>query len=412
MTRWNQFSEQSRPLVRAAAISFTFFLVELGAGLACGSLAILSDSVHMFIDVVGYTVAVAAVEVGCWEYTFGFARVELIGALISLFLTWNLCFGLIAEAHSRFERDEKAHELNPKAMFFGALFGVAANTFMALMLQPPHGHEHLEHDHNHDGKHFAVPSKADFEMHAVERIETATLCGNDGDVESQTKMTTSNINVQAAMMHIAGDLLGSVSILVASIVLMLKPEWTFIDPMCTIVFAIIIFISSLGFAKQYVMILMERVPDDISIDTVQTSLLQLPGVSSIDTIKIWSLTQGKDCCILSIRMARQKAFDEKGEYALSSSSSSSRKEETEPSCAMNSVFAAQSPDVEVYSGEDPVSVCVAESNETGENYFSSSSESETLVAISERNGQLEMIRAHLKEAYGFHEIYVEIRHDL
>ncbi|KAJ3053617.1 hypothetical protein HDU99_007945, partial [Rhizoclosmatium hyalinum] len=53
----------SLPLVRAGLICFTFFLVELIAGLWCGSLAILSDSVHLFTDVIGYAVAVAAVEI-------------------------------------------------------------------------------------------------------------------------------------------------------------------------------------------------------------------------------------------------------------------------------------------------------------------------------------------------------------
>ncbi|KAI8612231.1 hypothetical protein BC830DRAFT_1137710 [Chytriomyces sp. MP71] len=59
----------STPLLRAAAICFSFFLVELLAGWWCGSLAILSDAAHMFTDVIGYAVAIVAVEIGSWPAT-------------------------------------------------------------------------------------------------------------------------------------------------------------------------------------------------------------------------------------------------------------------------------------------------------------------------------------------------------
>ncbi|KAI8843888.1 cation efflux family-domain-containing protein [Chytriomyces cf. hyalinus JEL632] len=283
------------PLVRAASICFVFFLVELGAGWWCGSLAILSDAVHMFTDVVGYAVAIVAVEIGSWpatqKYTFGFARVELIGALISLFLTWNLVFKLIEEAIGRLSEPREVHA---QAMFVTAIFGVCANLFMALMLQDPHGDDH---GHSH------------LEAVSSEAKEDGLLenCSSEEDEETgnhsamkHTHAHSSNINVQAAMIHIIGDLLGSVSILIAALTLLFRPQWTIIDPLCTIFFSLIIFAASLGLVKQYVMILMETTPETISVQAVTDHLLEIPGITAVPSLRIWSLTHGKDACIARI----------------------------------------------------------------------------------------------------------------
>ncbi|KAJ3400509.1 hypothetical protein CcCBS67573_g04212 [Chytriomyces confervae] len=286
----------TRPLLRAATICFVFFLVELGAGWWCGSLAILSDAVHMFTDVVGYAVAIVAVEIGSWpatqKYTFGFARVELIGALISLFLTWNLVFKLIEEAIGRLSEPREVHA---QAMFVTAIFGVCANLFMALTLQDPHGddhgHSHLEavsSDAKEDGLLENCSSEEDEES------------GNHSGMKRTHGHSSNNINVQAALIHIVGDLLGSVSILVAALTLLFRPQWTVVDPLCTIFFSLIIFAASLGLVKQYVMILMETTPETVSVQAVTEHLLEIPGITAVPALRIWSLTHGKDACIALI----------------------------------------------------------------------------------------------------------------
>ncbi|KAI8840094.1 cation efflux family-domain-containing protein [Chytriomyces cf. hyalinus JEL632] len=281
------------PLLKAASICLVFFLVELAAGWWCGSLAILSDAVHMFTDVVGYAVAIVAVEIGSWpatqKYTFGFARVELIGALISLFLTWNLVFKLIEEAVVRLSEPREVHA---PAMLATAIFGVCANLFMALMLQDPHGD-----DHGH----------CDLEAIPVDAKEDGPVGDQDSETDEHLAKHcppkhshSSNINVQAAMIHIIGDLLGSVSILIAAVTLMFRPQWTIIDPLCTIFFSLIIFAASFGLVKQYFLILMETTPEAISVQAVTDHLLDIPGITSVPSLRIWSLTHGKDACIVRV----------------------------------------------------------------------------------------------------------------
>ncbi|KAJ3231339.1 hypothetical protein HDU81_003858 [Chytriomyces hyalinus] len=288
------------PLLKAASICLVFFLVELAAGWWCGSLAILSDAVHMFTDVVGYAVAIVAVEIGSWpatqKYTFGFARVELIGALISLFLTWNLVFKLIEEAVVRLSEPREVHA---PAMLVTAIFGVCANLFMALMLQDPHGD-----DHGH----------CDLEAVSMDAKEDGLVDGRDSEADEDSlkhcppkHSHSSNINVQAAMIHIIGDLLGSISILLAAVTLMFRPQWTIIDPLCTIFFSLIIFAASFGLVKQYFLILMETTPEAISVQAVTDHLLDIPGITSVPSLRLWSLTHGKDACIVRVEYSPRTA---------------------------------------------------------------------------------------------------------
>ncbi|KAI8612232.1 cation efflux family-domain-containing protein [Chytriomyces sp. MP71] len=107
------------------------------------------------------------------------------------------------------------------------------------------------------------------------------------------------------MIHIMGDLLGSVSILVASLTLMFRPSWTIVDPLCTLLFAVIIFGASVGLVKQYFMILMETTPDNISVETVKSHLLGTRGVVAVSSLRLWSLTSGKDACLVVVAVSRR-----------------------------------------------------------------------------------------------------------
>ncbi|KAJ3282012.1 hypothetical protein HDU79_010312 [Rhizoclosmatium sp. JEL0117] len=386
----------SLPLVRAGLICFTFFLVELIAGLWCGSLAILSDSVHLFTDVIGYAVAVAAVEIGTWQatktYTFGFARVELIGALISLFLTWNLCFGLIEEALNRIHEPQ---EINVVAMLVSAIFGVAANTFMAFTLQDPHDlHDDDNHHHLHFGAHDSDGESDDsIHLESKSNPETSTLCNSEvADIESQQlpPKKKQNINIQAAMVHILGDLLGSISILIAALVLVFKPSYTFVDPLCTIVFACIIFASSIGLAQQYIMILMETCPGEINVDQVKEGVEGLNGVVRVEDCKVWSLTRGKDCCIVVVVVEAKVVENiDVGTEAVKEKS--------------GSAFMGLDEQHDLYSSED-VTATVLEMEERRLVQFEEPQGEENGY-----NAMLSKIRNYLKQEYGFDEVTVEVR---
>ncbi|KAJ3071907.1 hypothetical protein HDU98_004621 [Podochytrium sp. JEL0797] len=420
-----QMTPASLPLVKAGLICFTFFLVQLLAGWFSHSLALISDSVHLLTDVIGYAVAVAAVEIGTWpatkRYTFGFARVELIGALISLFLTWNLVFGLIEEALNRINEPQ---EINTPVMLVSAIFGVAANTFMAFTLQDPHD---LHDDHHHLGSESdsddedSSPLETSIEMKQTSPTtsfnpETSTLCGSESftdllPVSSSTdtpKKKIKNINIQAAMVHILGDLLGSISIFIAAILLMFKPEWTMVDPLCTIVFSCIIFLSSLGLAKEYVMILMETSPEGVDVEEVKAGLMALRGVVSVDSVRCWSLTHGKDCCIVRIGVSGVEVERRFGGVVNCVDVSGSRGISSESS------FVFSDDGVNMYESED-VTALLGGGGAAGivEAQFGSDAALVKKVVSFEdspvQNQMLEAVREHLRREFGFDEVCVEIR---
>ncbi|ORY30935.1 cation efflux protein [Rhizoclosmatium globosum] len=387
---------KSKPLARAGLICFTFFLIQLATGLYCHSLAILSDSVHLFTDVIGYCVAVAAVEIGgTWgptsTYTFGFARVELIGALISLFLTWNLCFGLIEEALNRFHEPQ---EINVVAMLVSAIFGVAANTFMAFTLQDPHdvlavGESHNHHHHHHISDDDDACEKGTSSLHSstsslIPASPTSQTPPLTTTTSTQQQQPRQNINIQAALIHILGDILGSLSILLASLILLFKPTYTFVDPLCTILFACIIFASSVGLAREYVLILMETCPEGVKVGDVRGGVLEaVEGVVRVEECRVWSLTRGVECCVLVVVVREDAVEGVKGV----------RGRELKGGSAFMGL------DGEQYSSEDVTTVVEME-------------ESYELIDGGEERGHnalVARIREYLTREFGFHQVTIEIR---
>ncbi|KAI9336098.1 cation efflux family-domain-containing protein [Obelidium mucronatum] len=326
-TSWHKPTSLS-PLLKAGLICFAFFLVEICAAFWTGSLAILSDAVHMSTDLLGYAIAIAAAEIGTWpatkHYTFGFARVELIGALMSLLLTWNLIYHLIEEAFHRIQSPQQSQEINAPAMALGALFSCFANAVMALALtssespntselQQEENKSVVDNSKNDESSSLLLSMKSRQE---IDNDDTRPAASHSQDSISRRRTeSSSNLNVQAAMIHIVGDLLGSISILIAALVLMYQPTWTILDPLCTILFSVIIFMSSLGLLKRYMMVLMESVPDGVDVDVLKEGIVEEFRTGSggwfsdnnvvvgVEVCKVWMLTEGKECCVLVVTVS-------------------------------------------------------------------------------------------------------------
>ncbi|KAI9336102.1 cation efflux family-domain-containing protein [Obelidium mucronatum] len=257
----------SIPLLRAGSISFTFFLIEFGAGWYSGSLAILSDSLNLLVDVVGYSIAIASVEIGAWEatsrFTFGFQRVELVGAMVGILLNWGLAIGLLAEAAIVLKHPVG---VNAPVMMATATLGFLRSLCMTYALQK------------------SASSWASY---------IGLESGEEGKVSREDEEDDQNINVVAAVVRTYADLLGSIFILISSVILLIKPKWTLIDPICTILVAVIIFAATFGLIEEYMNILMEGSPSNICIDTINEALVAVPAVKAVKSLKVWTLTQGK-----------------------------------------------------------------------------------------------------------------------
>ncbi|MBZ0092788.1 MAG: cation diffusion facilitator family transporter, partial [Sulfuricellaceae bacterium] len=101
-----------------------------------------------------------------------------------------------------------------------------------------------------------------------------------------------DLNTRAALLHVFGDLLGSVAALIAGAVIYFT-GWLPIDPLLSLVVSLLILFSSLRLLREALHVLMEGVPSGIHLEEVGQAMARLEGVNSIHDLHIWSLSSGK-----------------------------------------------------------------------------------------------------------------------
>lgn len=141
-------------IIALLVIDIIFFLLELIVGYAVHSLALVADSFHMLNDVMSLIVALWAVRVASQkgadsQYTYGWQRAEILGALVNGVFLLALCLSIFLEAIQRLVSPEVI--TNPKLILIVGSCGLASN-IVGLFLFHEHGHSHGGHDHGHDAE--------------------------------------------------------------------------------------------------------------------------------------------------------------------------------------------------------------------------------------------------------------------
>ncbi len=224
--------------VAALLITFAYALVELSGGLWSGSLALVSDAGHMFSD----AIALALAAIAAWlarrpvslRHSYGWARAEVIGAMINSLIMLGIIVMLVVEAVQRL--------LAPQPVIAGgvmliAFIGLAVNAVVAFMLS------RSEH----------------------------------------------SLNARAAMLHVLGDLVSSVAALIAGAVIY-ATGWLLIDPILSLVIAGLILISTLRLLRDTLHVLMEGVPASVDLGQIGKALARVPGVASVHDLHVWGIT--------------------------------------------------------------------------------------------------------------------------
>jgi zinc transporter 2 len=133
-------AESSQTLSKAVVVCLVF-------------MAIFTDAAHMLTDVAGFAISLFAIWASGWEatpsQTFGFARLEILGALGSILLIWLLTGILAYEAIHRLFFAAVSNAVDGRLMFIIATLGLLVNLAMMYLLGHNHGHGH-DHDHGHD----------------------------------------------------------------------------------------------------------------------------------------------------------------------------------------------------------------------------------------------------------------------
>jgi Co/Zn/Cd efflux system component len=165
-----------RKLYTASALCCVFLVVEVSGGLIAGSLAVLSDAAHLFADLAGFAVAIAAAHLAALpttdQHTFGLKRMESLAALFSMVCLAMVSVGLAWEAVRRLlaPPDEGVDE---KLMSGIAMIGVLVNIILAFVLGEHHVHMPGGGGHAHDHEHGS-------ESHDVHAEAAALSNGHDG----------------------------------------------------------------------------------------------------------------------------------------------------------------------------------------------------------------------------------------
>uniref|UniRef100_A0A5B7BQN5 Putative metal tolerance protein 1 isoform X1 n=1 Tax=Davidia involucrata TaxID=16924 RepID=A0A5B7BQN5_DAVIN len=310
-------SASMRKLFMAVALCVVFMSVEVVGGIKANSLAILTDAAHLLSDVAAFAISLFSLWASGWEATprqsYGFFRVEILGALVSIQLIWLLAGILVYEAIVRL-----IHETgNVKGflMFIVAAFGLVVNIIMALLLGHDHGHGGHDHGHGHDDHdhshahthgmritthhhHHEEQSRDEEHHHADEEDLLEPLLKKSFEDKKKPKSEHEqkkgrNINVQGAYLHVLGDSIQSIGVMIGGALIWYKPEWKIIDLICTLIFSVIVLGTTIKMIRNILEVLMESTPREIDATKLEKGLCEMDEVVAIHELHIWAITVGK-----------------------------------------------------------------------------------------------------------------------
>ncbi len=236
-------AKNRRALWIVFGLTFIYFLVEVAGGLLTNSLALLADAAHMLTDVGGLGLALFAAWMSAKpatpQRTYGYYRVEILAALSNAVVLFLMSFFILYEAYRRFREPP---EVASVPMLAVAAVGLGVNLVGIAMLR---------------------------------------------------KASGESLNMKGAYLEVVGDLLGSVGVLVAGVV-MLTTGWYYADPLFGVGIGLFILPRTWGLMKQAVNILLEATPAHINLAEVEKAMLDVEGVASVHDLHVWTITSGID----------------------------------------------------------------------------------------------------------------------
>ena len=241
--------DNERKVLLAFCLTATFMVVEIVGGVLSGSLALIADAGHMLTDAAALALAYAAFVFGKraadQRRTFGYLRFEVVAGFVNAITLFAIVGWIIYEAVQRFQ--------NPHAVLAGPMLAVAV----------------------------------------------AGLLVNIAVLWILTRGDADHVNIKGAALHVLGDLLGSVGAIVAAIAIYYT-GWAPIDPLLSVIVALLIVRSAWKLAGESVHILLEGAPPDISPAQIERLLLALPGIAAVGHVHIWQITSGRTLATLHV----------------------------------------------------------------------------------------------------------------
>lgn len=234
-------SGSRRALTFTLVLTSLYVVAEVVGGILTGSLALIADAAHMLSDSVSLAVALFAVWLASrpatLERTFGYKRAEILAALFNGVSLVVVSLWIFYEAAGRIG--------DPPEVLGGPMLVVAVGGLV------------------------------------VNVIAARVLHSRGGD----------SLNVSAALRHVVADLLGSIGVIVAAVVILLT-GWEAVDPLVSVLIGILVLVSSWGVLRDSTRILLEASPSGIDVAEVGEAIVGAEGVVEVHDLHVWTITSG------------------------------------------------------------------------------------------------------------------------
>lgn len=227
-----------KKLLAAVVLNFTITVAEIIGGIVSNSLALLSDAIHNLGDGLAVLMAYIAHRISKRESnqrkTFGYKRIEILAAFVNSIVLVAICIFLIWEAVERFQHPAP---IKGAIMFSVAVVGLLANLLAVILLQSD---------------------------------------------------SRRNINIRAAYLHLLGDTLSSIVVIIGGILI-----WQFdiywVDPLITLLISLYILRETYLLLKDSFNILMQSSPKQLNLEEIKAEIEKMDGVKNIHHVHTWSL---------------------------------------------------------------------------------------------------------------------------
>lgn len=163
-----------------------------------------------------------------------------------------------------------------------------------------HEHDHSDHVHDHHHHHEGEEHKHDAlntsheHAHDTEKDANSDHKHHHHDHDVKTNASPKrNINIDAAFLHVLGDMIMSIGVIIAATCIYINPEWAIADPLCTYFFSLIVCVTVLPVLKSCFNVLFESAPPSIDVAALKKDILAIEAVEEMHDFHIWSISVGK-----------------------------------------------------------------------------------------------------------------------
>lgn len=248
-------ARQRRALTLVLPLIAAFTVVEVVAGLLAGSLALLADAAHMVSDNLAIALALFAMWIAerpaTPRRTFGLNRAEILAALTNGLVLVAISLWIFYEAYNRLDSEP---EVLGGWMLVVASVGLVVNVAAVTIL------------HRAGGE---------------------------------------SLNVSAALRHVLGDLLGSVGVIVAALVILVT-GWQYADPVAGAAIGVLVLATSWTILRDSVQILLEGSPPGLDVAEVGRTMAAVEGVVDVHDLHVWTITSGFPALAAHVVVGREE----------------------------------------------------------------------------------------------------------